>query len=114
MDKRVESLIKTLERNHHRWTETIKGRMGDDEIISADMTEEERKLMELLSNAPTEEVTIKRDEIISTDITDQFEKPDHHIIIEEEVDIPKPQGPGGGIAPTVDQWEEVENDVNIG
>ena len=51
---------------------------------------------------------------ISTDITDQFEKPDHHIIIEEEVDIPKPQGPGGGIAPTVDQWEEVENDVNIG
>lgn len=51
---------------------------------------------------------------ISTDITDQFEKPDHHIIIEEEVDIPKPQGPGGGIAPTVDQWEEVQNDVNIG
>jgi hypothetical protein len=71
MDKRVESLMKTLERNHHRWTETIKRRMGDDEIISANMTEEERKLMELLSNAPTEEVTIKRDEIISTDITEE-------------------------------------------
>jgi len=51
---------------------------------------------------------------VSADITDQFEKEDHEIIIEEEVDIPQPQGAGGGIAPTVDQWEEENHDVPIG
>ena len=50
----------------------------------------------------------------STDITDQFEKPDNHIVIEEEIDIPKPESSGGGIAPTVEQWDEEIHDVPIG
>ena len=51
---------------------------------------------------------------ISADITDQFEKADHHILIEEKVDIPTPTGEGGGIAPSVEQWDEEEYDVGIG
>ncbi|MBR2113947.1 MAG: DUF5119 domain-containing protein [Prevotella sp.] len=52
---------------------------------------------------------------ITEDITDQFEKPDHKIIIEEPVEIPKPEGGGGGgIAPSVDPWEDVNHDVPIG
>ena len=50
----------------------------------------------------------------STDITDQFEKPDNHIIIEEPVDIPEPESNAGGIAPTVDPWNEEKVDVPIG
>jgi hypothetical protein len=51
---------------------------------------------------------------ITEDITDQFEKPDHKIIIDEPVEIPKPEGGGGGIAPSVDPWEDVNHDVPIG
>ena len=51
---------------------------------------------------------------ISTDITDQFLKPDHHIVISEEIDIPQPASGGGGIAPTVDEWTEENHDVPIG
>lgn len=50
----------------------------------------------------------------STDITDQFEKKDHHIIIDEPVDIPPPQTASGGIAPTVEPWNEETRDVPIG
>ena len=50
---------------------------------------------------------------ISTDITDQFEKSGHQIKIETPIDVPQPQG-GGGISPTVEQWEEIKNDVPIG
>ena len=50
---------------------------------------------------------------ISTDITDQFEKADHEIIIDEPVEVPAPEG-GGGIAPTVEQWQEENHDVPIG
>ena len=53
MDTRIESLVKTLERNHHRWNETFKDEDTDeevtverDELISTDTTEEERNLME--------------------------------------------------------------------
>jgi len=53
MDTRIESLIKTLERNHHRWNETFKDEdtgeevtVNRDELISTDTTEEERNLME--------------------------------------------------------------------
>lgn len=53
MDARIESLIKTLERNHHRWNETFKDEdtgedvtVERDELISTDTTEEERNLME--------------------------------------------------------------------
>lgn len=49
---------------------------------------------------------------VSTDITDQFERPDHEIIIEVPVDVPEP--PSGGIAPTVDPWDEENHDVPIG
>ena len=51
---------------------------------------------------------------LSTDITDQFEKSDHQIIIEETVDIPVPEATGGGIAPTVEQWQEEIHEVGIG
>ena len=50
---------------------------------------------------------------ISTDITDQFDKEDHEIVIDEPVVIPKPAG-DGGISPTVETWEEENQDVPIG
>ncbi|MBR3648019.1 MAG: DUF5119 domain-containing protein [Paludibacteraceae bacterium] len=51
---------------------------------------------------------------VTEDITDQFEKPDHVIVIEDSLVIPKPEVGGGGIAPTVEDWDEVKQDVNIG
>ena len=51
---------------------------------------------------------------ISADITDQFEKEDHHILIEETVDIPTPTGEGGGLEPSVEQWEEEIHNIGIG
>ena len=48
------------------------------------------------------------------DITEQFENPEHHIVIKDEIDIPKPETHGSGIAPTVDPWEEEIHDVPIG
>lgn len=51
---------------------------------------------------------------ISEDITEQFEKPTHEIVIEQEVEIPQPESTDGGIAPTVDDWEDVNQDVPIG
>lgn len=51
---------------------------------------------------------------VTTDITEQFEDPEHHIIIEEKVDIPEPPSHGGGISPTVDPWDEINHDVPIG
>ena len=51
---------------------------------------------------------------ISTDITDQFEKPDNIIIINEPVVVPKPDNNSGGLAPKVDPWEEENHDVPIG
>ena len=60
----------------------------------------------MIKNTEGEEVKI------SVDITDQFEKEDHEIIIDDEIDIPAPEG--GGIAPTVDPWEEENHDVPIG
>ena len=50
----------------------------------------------------------------SEDITDQFENPENHIVIEEPIDIPQPEENAGGIAPTVDPWEEEQHDVPIG
>ena len=61
----------------------------------------------LIKNTSGEEVQV------SVDITDQFEKEDHEIIIDEEIDIPKPEG-GAGIAPTVEEWNEEKKDVPIG
>ena len=55
-----------------------------------------------------------QDHYFTTDITDQFDKPDHHIIISETINVPEPQGGGGGIAPTVEQWQEEIHDVPIG
>ena len=49
---------------------------------------------------------------ISEDITDQFDDPDHRIIIYNAVDIPKPTG--NGIAPSVEPWESENHDVPIG
>ena len=50
----------------------------------------------------------------STDITQQFTDPEHHITIEEEVDIPEPESNAGGIAPSVTPWTEENHDVPIG
>ncbi|MBP3767339.1 MAG: DUF5119 domain-containing protein [Prevotella sp.] len=50
----------------------------------------------------------------STDITEQFEKTDKHIIIDEKIDIPEPPSHGGGIAPTVHPWDEESHDIPIG
>ena len=50
---------------------------------------------------------------VSVDITDQFEKTDHEIVIDVPVIIPTPES-GAGIDPTVDPWNEENNDVNIG
>ena len=62
----------------------------------------------LIKNTSGEEVHV------SVDITDQFEKEDHEIIIDEEINIPQPEGGGAGIAPTVDEWNEENHDVPIG
>lgn len=62
----------------------------------------------MIRNSDGEEVKV------SVDITDQFEKDDHEIIIDEEIVIPEPEDRGGGIAPTVDPWEEENHDVPIG
>lgn len=50
---------------------------------------------------------------ISEDVTDMFDNTDHIIEVNDSIDIPKPEG-GGGIAPTVDEWEEINQDVPIG
>lgn len=55
----------------------------------------------------------------TTDITDQFDHPDpdreHIIVIDQEIVVPPPSGgEGGGIAPTVDPWDEENTDVPIG
>ena len=53
MDTRIESLVKSLERNHHRYKESFidedtgkEEEIERDELIAVDTTEEERKLME--------------------------------------------------------------------
>ena len=51
---------------------------------------------------------------VSTDITDQFDNPDHEIVIDVPIDVPQPQSEGGGIAPSVDPWDEENHDVPIG
>lgn len=51
---------------------------------------------------------------ISVDITNEFNKPDHHIVITDPVVIPQPESRGGGIEPTVDPWQEDSTKVNIG
>ena len=50
----------------------------------------------------------------SEDITNQFENPENHIVIDEEVEIPEPPSHNGGIAPTVNPWDEENHDVPIG
>ena len=50
---------------------------------------------------------------ITEDITDQFTNPEHTIVVEDSIVIPQPDG-GGGIAPSVDPWDEVNQDVPIG
>ena len=50
--------------------------------------------------------------VVVTDITEQFTNPEHIIVIEDSINIPAP--PSGGIAPTVEDWDEVIHDVPIG
>lgn len=51
---------------------------------------------------------------IVTDITDQFGDSAHTIVIQDTVVIPPPSQGGSGIAPTVEEWEEENHDVQIG
>ena len=51
---------------------------------------------------------------ITEDITEQFSNPDCIIEIDKPIDIPKPESSSGGIAPTVEDWEEEIHDVPIG
>jgi hypothetical protein len=47
------------------------------------------------------------------DVSDQMEdNPEQHIVINGDIDIPKPEV-GGGFAPTVDDWKEFEYDIDI-
>lgn len=47
------------------------------------------------------------------DVSDQMEdNPRQHIVINGDIDIPKPEI-GGGFAPTVDDWKEFEYDIDI-
>ena len=47
------------------------------------------------------------------DVSDQMEdNPRQHIVINGDIDIPKPEV-GGGFAPTVDDWKEFEYDIDI-
>lgn len=50
--------------------------------------------------------------VVVTDITEQFTNPENIIVIEDSIVIPAP--PSGGIAPTVEDWEEIIRDVPIG
>ena len=56
------------------------------------------------------------DEILVTkDATVPFTDPTHHIVIEDPIVVPDPEpSQGGGIAPTVDPWDEENHDVPIG
>jgi hypothetical protein len=51
---------------------------------------------------------------VSEDITDGFLKPEHIIVIDEEIKVPEPASHGGGITPTVDPWDEENHNVPIG
>lgn len=50
---------------------------------------------------------------ITEDVTELFNDPGHMIEITDSIDIPEPAG-DGGIAPTVDEWEEINQNVPIG
>jgi hypothetical protein len=49
-----------------------------------------------------------------TDVTEQFGDSLHTIVLKDTIVIPAPSAGGGGIAPTVEEWEEVNRDVPIG
>ena len=51
---------------------------------------------------------------VTEDITEQFENSDRIIEIDDPIDIPKPDEEGGGIDPTVEDWEEENIDIPIG
>lgn len=48
------------------------------------------------------------------DVTDMFNDTTHMIQVSDTVDIPAPATESGGIAPTVQPWEEENHDVPIG
>ena len=53
-----------------------------------------------------------REILVSEDITEQFAKTDHHIVIDDSIDVPEPEG--GGIAPSIESWDKVVHDITIG
>ena len=55
---------------------------------------------------------VGREILVSEDITEQFVNPDHHIVIDDPIDVPEPEG--SGIAPSVEPWQEVIHNVPIG
>ncbi len=51
---------------------------------------------------------------ITEDVTDMFGDPGHMLEVTDSIDIPEPASDAGGIAPSVDPWEEETHDVPIG
>lgn len=48
------------------------------------------------------------------DITEEYlDNPEKHIQIIDEITIPEPDVAGGGFAPTVDDWEKIDTDINL-
>lgn len=48
------------------------------------------------------------------DVDSRFmDNPDNHIVIDEGIEIEEPKVEGGGFAPTVDDWEDVNTDIYL-
>ncbi len=48
------------------------------------------------------------------DLTEQFENnPAQHLSVETEIDVPEPSQGGGGFRPTVDEWEDINQDIEL-
>ena len=48
------------------------------------------------------------------DVDSQFQdNPDSHIVIDDPIEIEEPKVAGGGFAPSVDDWEDVNTDIDL-
>ena len=48
------------------------------------------------------------------DLTEQFENnPAQHLSVETDIDIPEPSQGGGGFNPTVDEWDDISQDIEL-
>ena len=48
------------------------------------------------------------------DVDSQFQdNPDSHIVIDDPIEIEEPKVAGGGFAPSVDDWEDINTDIDL-